>query len=558
MAKKSKKRNSFKAGLLLGTQSDDVKKVQDYLKSFGYLQPDNHHTDNFATIRAIGLETAEDSHFDEATKKAIMKFQKFYGLKETGEVDADTVNLMDMPRCGCPDNPDKFFSMELRAGLAEFVAQGNRWTQSNVTYSFTNFTNDLTQQVVRDNIREAFFRWSNVCNLSFTETTGTGDIAIGFFTGNHGDGSSFDGPSNVLAHGFFPPPNSGALAGDLHFDDAETWTTNNPPTGIDFLSVAIHEIGHTLGLNHSSVNGAIMFAFYGGIKQNLHADDQAGIASIYGNRTPKVTLRDTSIASPSFCTFNNQGFIAWAGTNVAHNLNVMRTDNLRVWYNKVILAETSLSGPALAIFNGRIFIAWRGVGNNFINVMSSSDGINWQNKVTLGDTTFFRPALAVWNGQLVLAWTGTDAQRKLNIIRSSNGTNWGNKITLNDTSVDGPELCTLGANLLITWTGTDPQRRLNVMAFNGVNWLNKVTLGENSNVSPSIENVNGRVILSWTGTDAQNRINTLVSNNGVNFFGKTTFGDTSFLGPTVAGFRNNPVLVWTGKDNARSLNIMTI
>jgi hypothetical protein len=42
-----------------------------------------------------------------------------------------------------------------------------------------------------------------------------GDIRIG--------AHKFDGPANVLAHTFFPPPNGGSAAGDFHLDYAENW-----------------------------------------------------------------------------------------------------------------------------------------------------------------------------------------------------------------------------------------------------------------------------------------------------------------------------------------------
>lgn len=557
--KKGKPAFSLSESTALGFNGGaNVSKLQEYLKRFGYLEEDKPATVAFAKQRDIGVEHAAQGTFDDATERALKKFQAFYRLPVTGQLDEDTLHLATLPRCGNPDNPNQYFQITAAPGLAEFVAQGNRWNKSNVTYSFSNFTGDLTQQVIIANIRRAFQAWSAVCFLTFTEIGGTGDIAIGFLTGNHGDGSPFDGPSGVLAHGFFPPPNGGAIAGDLHFDDAETWTTNNPPTGIDFLSVAIHEIGHTLGLNHSADANAIMFAFYSGIKQNLAIDDINGIRSIYGAQSSKSILSDTSITSPAFCTFNNRGYLGWAGTDPAHRLNVMATDNLRVWYAKVTMGDTSESGPSLAVFNNRLFIAWRGVGNNKLNVMSSANGINWGNKVTLGETTFNRPALAVFNNRLVLGWTGTDSARRLNIIQSSNGTTWTGKQTLGDTSINGPGLCTLGASLLLSWTGTDPGRCLNVMAFNGATWFNKVTLGENSFVGPTIANIGGTAILGWTGTDTQNRLNILRSINGTNFFGKTTFGDTSSFGPTVAAMQNNPAIAWTGKDNAHSLNVMRI
>jgi len=53
-------------------------------------------------------------------------------------------------------------------------------------------------------------------------------------------------------------------------------------SGFNLLEVAIHEIGHSLGLAHSENEEAIMTPFYSGSKSQLHSDDIAGIHQIYG------------------------------------------------------------------------------------------------------------------------------------------------------------------------------------------------------------------------------------------------------------------------------------
>ena len=99
--------------------------------------------------------------------------------------------------------------------------------------------------------------------------------------GNHGDPYPFDGPGGVLAHAFYPaPPNSEPIAGDLHFDEDENWSLTG---NIHMFTVALHEAGHSLGLGHSDVTGAVMYAFYGGPVSGLEADDIAGIRALYSD-----------------------------------------------------------------------------------------------------------------------------------------------------------------------------------------------------------------------------------------------------------------------------------
>lgn len=173
--------------------------------------------------------------------------------------------------------------------IGEFVVQGNSWTNTRfITYFFQNTTNDIVPQVnARAAVRQAFVSWQAQARLYFVEAcnAATADIVIVFGDGNHGDGFPFDGMNGVLAHAFFPPPNAGNLAGDMHFDDGETWSELTQATGlqpIDLQTVALHEIGHSLGLNHTPVANSIMEAFYNGSRRNLGADDIAGIRSIYG------------------------------------------------------------------------------------------------------------------------------------------------------------------------------------------------------------------------------------------------------------------------------------
>ncbi|MCC2958313.1 matrilysin family metalloendoprotease [Massilia sp. IC2-477] len=265
-------------GLCAGNYGRPVEELQAYLQCFGYLHLEKFQP-AFAAVRDVaGAPSAESGAFDDATTNALKSYQHFFELEDTGVLDEPTIAKMREPRCGFPDIPSD-------PGIAEFVAQGNRWDKLTLTYGFGELTPDLDAAAIRSAITTALNLWANVTALTFTEVplSAEPDFVIRFVAGDHGDGSSFDGIGQVLAHAFYPPPNGGALAGDCHFDANENWTVALPvPDGaFDLVTVAAHEFGHSLGLAHSKVVGALMFPTYSGAQRALTQDDIDGIRSIY-------------------------------------------------------------------------------------------------------------------------------------------------------------------------------------------------------------------------------------------------------------------------------------
>lgn len=131
----------------------------------------------------------------------------------------------------------------------------------------------MTSLTRKSAIENAFTTWSNHSNLRFIqlETPNNADLIIKWEKGNHGDEYAFDGNNGILAHAFYPPPAGGMFAGHLHFDDDENWTDDG--TGIDLETVALHEIGHLLGIMHSDDPSAIMYETYTIMNRLLSSDD---------------------------------------------------------------------------------------------------------------------------------------------------------------------------------------------------------------------------------------------------------------------------------------------
>ena len=74
----------------------------------------------------------------------------------------------------------------------------------------------------------------------------------------------------------------------LHFDirlnGDVPWSVDGDEHAYDLQSALTHEIGHVLGLDHSDLDEAAMWAALegGGFKHDLHADDVEGILHLYG------------------------------------------------------------------------------------------------------------------------------------------------------------------------------------------------------------------------------------------------------------------------------------
>ena len=273
MAQKANKRFTVGArNLPPDSEHEDVRQIQRLLARLGYLRG-----------------SYERGRFDSSTQQALLLFQTRMNLPPTGTLDDGTVDALEAYRCGTPD----LFPAR-RGASGEFVLRGCSYQAQfrTLTYSFVLGTPDLPGNREKEAVRKAFATWQRQIPIDFAEVgpSNNANFKIGWFTGDHGDGSPFDGVGNVLAHAFYPPTCGGTHAGKLHFDDAELWALAASSGQFDTETVALHEIGHLLGLDHSTVQGSVMFPTYGGARRALTKDDTDGIRSLYGRRGPGLDV----------------------------------------------------------------------------------------------------------------------------------------------------------------------------------------------------------------------------------------------------------------------------
>lgn len=178
----------------------------------------------------------------------IADYQRAYNLPATNQIDSATRrSLLSVRFCQLPE----LFSLD--------AAALNKWGKKTITWNLASSASlpGFSRDDLYDVFIWSFSQWAGVADLTFkSNINGLSSADITITTGR------IDNPGNTLAWSELPGPNAINQQLTQKFDSSEpfVFSANPPPSKIDLGAVAVHEIGHALGLPHAPSNSRSLMA----------------------------------------------------------------------------------------------------------------------------------------------------------------------------------------------------------------------------------------------------------------------------------------------------------
>lgn len=124
----------------------------------------------------------------------------------------------------------------------------------------------------KDKMMDAFGEWSEVCDLTFviTDTWADADVSVYWH--------SLDGPGGVLGYALPLDDGNGLIERDKGEGVLIGMDLND---ALDFDTIALHEVGHVIGLAHNTHTSSLMAPYLGSIDYITDYDKSVAVA-LYG------------------------------------------------------------------------------------------------------------------------------------------------------------------------------------------------------------------------------------------------------------------------------------
>ena len=204
---------------------------------------------------------------------------------------------------------------------------------------------------------------------------------------------------------------------DMALNTKFSWSTDGV-NHYDAQTVFLHENGHVVGLGHSEVKQAVMYASYQEVRQKLHQDDIDGIAWLYpsseitddivaptvvsgetsSSTSIELTMSETVTSTAVAADFTIVGTLANGGPTISVGsvsasgstvtlsslgADLTSTDDIKVDYTKGTGSVDDESGNSLADFADQSVTNNLGTSSSTVNVSSityDTEGGKFQDK----------------------------------------------------------------------------------------------------------------------------------------------------------------------------------
>ncbi len=262
-------------------------------------------------------------------------------------------------------------------------------------------------------ILKAAQMWAQQTDINFAVVSDNGS-AIGSGSYQQGDPAmgdirigGYNFGTSVLAQGYLPPPGDNySIAGDIQINTGQNFNIGKT---YDLFTVMSHEIGHALGLLHSRVVTADMYANYTSARTALGPDDITAIRSIYSNgdpRSPDAYNEDKTNSTFPTATDLTSQLDHHTQTLAINNLDVTTVG--QVEYFSVVV-------PASA--NGKVTVNMQSSGFSLLDPELAVYASN--------QTTLLAQGAAPSGGTVTLSVSGVAAGQRLYLRTYSDNTSFG-------------------------------------------------------------------------------------------------------------------------------------
>jgi hypothetical protein len=488
------------------------------------------------------------------------------------------VELLNRRFCGVPDGGGNI-------GIQTFGSPKGRWQKGalrvSINASGCNFANPPPAPATNPTavIMGAFGQWqaaSNFFSFTFVPPNSGEDIRVVF--GGPALDARFGAPGGVLGSGAYPP------SGNLQFDTAETWSTAS------LLGVALHEIGHVLGLSHSNKPGSLMYPYAGPLTV-IDAESREAINAIYGwapqrrladrGTSHRAMLGITSVSN--FTSRIETPHMVWKG--VDDDSGIYFSEFGADWTPQQRIAGVGCSySPSLAQVSvpgsptpaTGLIMAWKGVDDDQGIYWTQNLGFGWEPQRHIdGVGTSAAPALVTVSGRVCMAWKGVEDDGGIYWSTFDGVGAWSPQQRVAGVgTTDSPALVAFNSSLYMFWKGVEgdstayysffdfandpiwkPQRRVEYFEYESGGGV-PYAIGTTGALTATVRG--DKILLAWKGVEGDQQIWFSLFKDG-EFSGQAAVsGVGTSVGPSVVTANGLTFMAWKGVDGDSGIYVTTL